>query len=158
MTHLHTLIMLDRQLKLCCIFSCSAGGESVSYLVLSPLARGLFARAISQSGTSLMRDLRTSQQAALSLKLFLKHLGICSKLMSLCKLSDKIFVSTQSLWFLVSIKTIIIPLIKFLKQLIVFYKVLALFSFALYAPRVCLQQTWVHPIIYPAMSSTNFDV
>ncbi|XP_043195710.1 venom carboxylesterase-6-like [Amphibalanus amphitrite] len=34
------------------IFGVSAGGASVSLLVLSPLARGLFHRAISQSGTS----------------------------------------------------------------------------------------------------------
>ncbi|XP_035679082.1 carboxylesterase 5A-like [Branchiostoma floridae] len=35
------------------IFGESAGGLSVSYLVLSPLANGLFHRAISQSGTAL---------------------------------------------------------------------------------------------------------
>ncbi|XP_066290195.1 carboxylesterase 1C-like isoform X1 [Branchiostoma lanceolatum] len=36
------------------IFGESAGGQSVSYLVLSPLATGLFHRAISQSGTPLL--------------------------------------------------------------------------------------------------------
>ena len=34
------------------IFGCSAGGDSVSFLLHSPLARGLFARAIIESGTS----------------------------------------------------------------------------------------------------------
>ena len=56
--------------------SVRAGGMSVNYLLLSPLARGLFARAISESGTSLtMGDLQTPQQAALALKPFYKHIG-----------------------------------------------------------------------------------
>jgi para-nitrobenzyl esterase len=41
------------------IFGESAGGEDVAYLVASPLAKGLFHRAISQSGGYPVRDMRT---------------------------------------------------------------------------------------------------
>ncbi|XP_066289643.1 fatty acyl-CoA hydrolase precursor, medium chain-like isoform X1 [Branchiostoma lanceolatum] len=46
------------------IFGESAGGLSVSYLVLSPLANGLFHRAISQSGTALTTPTTANPLAA----------------------------------------------------------------------------------------------
>ncbi|XP_046750586.1 esterase E4-like [Diprion similis] len=42
------------------IFGCSAGGASVHYLLLSPLAKGLFHKAISQSGVTLNPWVSTS--------------------------------------------------------------------------------------------------
>ncbi|XP_035682784.1 carboxylesterase 1C-like [Branchiostoma floridae] len=45
------------------IFGESAGGQSVSYLVLSPLANGLFHRAISQSGTALGQNTPTTTKS-----------------------------------------------------------------------------------------------
>ncbi|XP_063242539.1 LOW QUALITY PROTEIN: liver carboxylesterase-like [Bacillus rossius redtenbacheri] len=46
------------------IFGQSAGGASVQYLVLSPLAAGLFHRAIAQSGTALIDACNTPHDVA----------------------------------------------------------------------------------------------
>jgi len=51
---------------------------SVSFLMMSPLARGLFKNALSQSGTALTYTTVCSQEkAAAGLKEIVKHLGVC---------------------------------------------------------------------------------
>jgi carboxylesterase 2 len=59
------------------IFGQSAGGVSVSYLLMSPLARGLFKNAISESGTCLgtMGPIPTPAIVAASVRSFLKQMG-----------------------------------------------------------------------------------
>lgn len=54
------------------IFGESAGGAAVHYLILSPLAKGLFHKAIAQSGSSLNSWARGTRNAAF----FAKNLGI----------------------------------------------------------------------------------
>ncbi|XP_022129095.2 juvenile hormone esterase [Pieris rapae] len=44
------------------IFGISAGGASVEYLMLSPMAKGLFHKAIAQSGSSLLHWAQTTNQ------------------------------------------------------------------------------------------------
>lgn len=53
------------------IFGISAGGASVEYLVLSPMAKGLFHKAISQSGSSLLHWAQNKNVKNLSSKIAL---------------------------------------------------------------------------------------
>lgn len=84
------------------IFGESAGGISVSMLAGSPLAKGLFQRAISQSGGALgppgenaVQQLAVAEQAGMA---FMQQLG-CSSLAELRKLPpDKIFAASSEGW------------------------------------------------------------
>lgn len=53
------------------IFGVSAGGASVEYLMLSPTAKGLFHKAIAQSGTSLCHWAQTTKMKQLAAKIAL---------------------------------------------------------------------------------------
>lgn len=55
------------------VFGCSAGGISIAALLAMPAARGLFHRAITQSGASLARSADSASTAAREL---MKHAGV----------------------------------------------------------------------------------
>jgi len=57
------------------VFGESAGGVSVSYLIMSPLTRGLIKNCISESGTALtLGDMYTPAQGAKAIKPYLQYL------------------------------------------------------------------------------------
>lgn len=62
------------------IFGISAGGASVEYLVLSPMAKGLFHKAISQSGSSLLHWAQNKN---------VKHLSASAALLSGADTADE---------------------------------------------------------------------
>ncbi|XP_017917494.1 PREDICTED: liver carboxylesterase isoform X3 [Capra hircus] len=86
------------------IFGESAGGESVSVLVLSPLARNLFHRAISESGVALTSALvkRDSEAAAEQIAVFAGCKTITSAVLVHClrqKTEDELLEVTQKMNF-----------------------------------------------------------
>ncbi|XP_072279086.1 fatty acyl-CoA hydrolase precursor, medium chain-like [Pyxicephalus adspersus] len=60
------------------IFGESAGGVSVSALVLSPLARGLFHRAISESGVAILPLLKCKSEDFSSIQNSVAHMSACA--------------------------------------------------------------------------------
>ncbi|XP_063294084.1 carboxylesterase 5A-like [Pelobates fuscus] len=72
------------------IFGISAGGISVSALVLSPLSKGLFHRAIAESGTALMPGLMTSKhEVVIFLRNLIANISGCDPVSMVACLKEK---------------------------------------------------------------------